>query len=147
MFANKTCFKSLLVCGHAIEWKPEYLELRQNKSLAAQLIGSVLQVNWKISSRTNQNSNNYNNPDYEIKQTNIVFNFLGDFNNTLKKELSDLTHKKDVTKALTNCQKWIMTQNCEITKKFYSLNQWNTHSFHSRNCCLDTVRSKFQNKL
>ena len=30
--------------------------------------------------------------DCEIKQTNIVFNFLGDFNNTLKKELSDLVH-------------------------------------------------------
>ena len=44
-------------------------------------------------------------PDYEIKQTNIVFNFLGDFNTTLKKELSDLAHKKDVTKVLTNCQK------------------------------------------
>ena len=29
---------------------------------------------------------------YEIKQTNIAFNFLG-----------DLTHKKDVTKVLTNC--------------------------------------------
>ena len=28
--------------------------------------------------------------DYEIKQTNIVFNFLGGFNTTLKKELSDL---------------------------------------------------------
>ena len=42
-------------------------------------------------------------PDYEIKQTNIVFNFLGDFNTALKKELSDLAHKKDVTKVLTNC--------------------------------------------
>ena len=89
--------------------------------------------------------------DYEIKQTNIVFNFLGDFNTTLKKELSDLAHKKDVTKVLTNCQKWIISQNCEITKKFYSLRQW-THTsffffFQSRNCCLDTVRSKFQNKL
>ena len=68
-------------------------------------------------------------PDYEIKQTNIVFNFLGDFNTTLKKELSDLAHKKDVTKVLTNCQKWIISQNCEITKKFYSLRQWNTHFF------------------
>ena len=36
-------------------------------------------------------------PDYEIKQTNIVFNFLGDFNTTLRKELSDLAHKKNVT--------------------------------------------------
>ena len=60
-------------------------------------------------------------PDYEIKQTNIVFN--RDFNNTLKKDLSNLAHKKDVTKALTNCQKWIISQNCEITKKCYSLNQ------------------------
>ena len=56
-------------------------------------------------------------PDYEIKQTITVFNFLGDFNNTLKKDLFDLAHKKDVTKALTNCQKWIISQNCEITKK------------------------------
>ena len=62
-------------------------------------------------------------PDYEIKQTNIVFNLLGDFKTTLKKELSDLAHKKDVTKVLTNRQKWIISQNCEITKKFYSLRQ------------------------
>ena len=49
--------------------------------------------------------------------TYIVFNFVGDFHTTLKKELSDLAHKKDVTKVLTNCQKWIISQNCEITKK------------------------------
>ena len=72
-------------------------------------------------------------PDYNIKQTNIVFNVLGDFNNTLKKELSDLYHEKDVTKVLTNCQKWIISQNCEITEeKNYSFNQWNTF-FKSRN--------------
>ena len=56
-------------------------------------------------------------PDYELKQTNIAFNFLGDVNTTLKKELSDLAHKKDVTKVLTNCQKWIISQKCEITQK------------------------------
>ena len=44
-------------------------------------------------------------PDYEIKQVNIVFNFLGDFNSTLEKELSDLTHKSETKKLLTNCQK------------------------------------------
>ena len=62
-------------------------------------------------------------PDYEIKQTSIVFKFLGDFNNTLKKEISDLAHKKDVTKVLTNCQKWIISQNGEITEIFYILRQ------------------------
>ena len=31
-----------------------------------------------------------------------MFNFLGDFNTTLKKEISDLAHKKDVTKVLAN---------------------------------------------
>ena len=56
-------------------------------------------------------------PDYKIKQTSIVYNF----NTTLKKELSDLVHWKDVTKVLSNCQKWITSQNCEITKQFYSL--------------------------
>ena len=40
---------------------------------------------------------------FEIKQTNVVFNFLGDFNIILKEELSDLAHKKDVTEELTNC--------------------------------------------
>ena len=62
-------------------------------------------------------------PENEIKQTNGVFNFLGDFNITLKKEISDLAHKKDVSKVLANCQKWIISQNCEITRKFYSLRQ------------------------
>ena len=43
--------------------------------------------------------------DNEIKQINIVFNFLRDFNTVQKKELSDLAQKEDVTKMLTNCQK------------------------------------------
>ena len=62
-------------------------------------------------------------PIYEIKQTNIVFNFLGGFSNTLKSKVSDLAHKKDVAKELTNCQKWIISQNCEITKNVWRLNQ------------------------
>ena len=32
-------------------------------------------------------------PDFKIKQINIVFNFLGDFNTTRKKEPSDLANK------------------------------------------------------
>ena len=50
--------------------------------------------------------------DYEIKQTNVMFNSLENLNNTLKKELSNLAHNKDVTKVLTNRQKWIISQNC-----------------------------------
>ena len=68
-------------------------------------------------------------PIYEIKQTNIVFYFLGGFSDTLKKKVSDLAHKKDVAKALTNCQKGIISQKYEITKNCWSLNQYNTHSF------------------
>ena len=41
----------------------------------------------------------------------------------LRLGLSDLAHNRDVTKVLTNCQKWIISQNCEINKKFYSLRQ------------------------
>ena len=58
-------------------------------------------------------------PYFEIKQTNIVLNFLPDFNTTLKRELSDPAHTKDVSRELTNCQKWIIEQKCEITQKFY----------------------------
>lgn len=58
-------------------------------------------------------------PYFEIKQTNIVLDFLPDFNTTLKREFSDLAHTKDVTKELTNCQKWIISQKCEITQKSY----------------------------
>ena len=43
--------------------------------------------------------------DYEIKQTNMVLNSLGDFNSTLKKEVSSLERNKDLTKVLTNRQK------------------------------------------
>ena len=34
-----------------------------------------------------------------------MFNSLGNLNNTLKKELSNLAYNKDVTKVLTNRQK------------------------------------------
>ena len=54
--------------------KRKYLELRLGP--------------WKLS------------PDYKIKQTDIVFSFLGDFTTTLKKELSDLARKK---KMLLKC--------------------------------------------
>ena len=51
--------------------------------------------------------------DYEIMQTNTVSNPLEDFNCTLKKELSNVEHNKDVTtmKVLANSQKWIISQN------------------------------------
>ena len=56
-------------------------------------------------------------PDFEIKQINVVCNFLGDFNSTIEKELSDLAHNNETNELLTNCQKWIITQNCEASHK------------------------------
>lgn len=59
------------------------------------------------------------NPDYSITQINIVFDFLGNFNCELTKNLQELTGKKNNYDIIEKCQKWIISQNCEIIKKLH----------------------------
>jgi len=62
-------------------------------------------------------------PDYKVTQVNIVFDFLAGYHQSMKNELDEhLTDKnEDETQYLImKSQKWIMSQNVEIVKYFYT---------------------------
>ena len=55
----------------------------------------------------------------EILQINVVFDFLAGYNKTLEENLKDFTGgKQTAKKVIQQCQKWILSQNCEIVKYF-----------------------------
>ena len=56
-----------------------------------------------------------------IQQVNAAFDFLAGYNKTLEKDLRHFTGgKQTAKKVLQQCQKWILSQNCEIAKYFYN---------------------------
>ena len=57
-------------------------------------------------------------PNYTIVQVNIVLDFLAGYQNQLVADLSGigLRNGKDL---LRKCQKWVISQNCEIVKALY----------------------------
>ena len=57
----------------------------------------------------------------EIQQINAVFDFLAGYNKTLEENLIHFTGgKQTAKKVIQQCQKWILSQNCEIAKYFYN---------------------------
>ena len=58
--------------------------------------------------------------DCTVIQKNIVFDFLGGYHNVLEKEINSLTtNSQETDYLLKKSQKWILSQNAEIVKKFY----------------------------
>ena len=56
----------------------------------------------------------------EIQQINAVFHFLAGYNKTLEENPTHFTGGKHTAKkVIEQCQKWILSQNCEIAKYFY----------------------------
>ena len=57
----------------------------------------------------------------EIQQINAVFDFQAGYNKTLEENLIHFTGRKQTAKkVIQQCQKWILSQNCEIAKYFYN---------------------------
>ena len=55
----------------------------------------------------------------EILQINVVFDFLAGYNKSLEENLKDFKGgKQTAKKVIPQCQKWIVSQNCEIVKYF-----------------------------
>ena len=55
----------------------------------------------------------------EVQQINIVFDFLGGFHKRLLQDLKILSDSQAANiKIAQNCQRWILSQNCEIIKTF-----------------------------
>ena len=61
--------------------------------------------------------------DYEsigVYQINIVFDFLGGHHEQLRNDLRSITSTdKELSYLIESCQKWILSQNVNIVKKFY----------------------------
>ena len=57
---------------------------------------------------------------HTVTQINIVFNFLGSYYMKMEKEFNNITGTDKETEYITiTCQKWLLSQNNEIVKKFY----------------------------
>ena len=55
-----------------------------------------------------------------IHQINIVFDFLGGHHEQLRNDLRSITNTgKELGYLIERCQKWILSQNVNIIKKFY----------------------------
>ena len=59
------------------------------------------------------------NRGYEIDQINIVFDFLGCYGKELESQIKRLCEgEKEAILVIEQCQKWVLSQNCEIVKNF-----------------------------
>ena len=57
----------------------------------------------------------------EIQQIKAVFDFMASYSKTLEENLIHfIAGKQKVKKVMQHCQKWILSQNCEIAKCFYN---------------------------
>ena len=55
-----------------------------------------------------------------VYQTNIVFDFLGRHHEQLRNDLRSIMNTdKELSYLIERCQKWILSQNVNIVKKFY----------------------------
>ena len=55
-----------------------------------------------------------------VKQITIVFDFLGNYHEELRKGLSSITNtNKELSFLIKRCEKWIICQNANIVKTFY----------------------------
>ena len=60
------------------------------------------------------------NRGYEIDQINVVFDFLGCYSKQLECQIKRLCEgEKEAKLVIEQCQKWVLSQNCEILKTFY----------------------------
>ena len=60
------------------------------------------------------------NRGYEIDQINVVFDFLGCYSKQLECHIKRLYEgEKEAKLVIEQCQKWVLSQNCEIVKNFY----------------------------
>ena len=66
---------------------------------------------------------NYQYPDYKVNHVNVVFDFLAEYHQSLKNDLNEhLTGKneEETQYLIMKSQKWIISQNAEIVKNFYT---------------------------
>jgi len=113
--------------------KPDIAVMNKEDNTWLIIEGTICQVG-KIAEKTTLKQIKYNDLRKELKnlykdcreinQINIVFDFLGGYHVKLEKELSKIIeNKKQTDYLIKKMQKWIVAQNNEIVKKFYSYTQ------------------------
>ena len=60
-------------------------------------------------------------PVYKVKLITKVFDYLGVYNKDLDKELNMLFGPKVSRVTIERSQKWVISQNCKIVKRFSSM--------------------------
>ena len=63
-------------------------------------------------------------PGYIVKLITIVFDFPGAYYKDLDKELNMLFGPKVARLTIERSQNWVISQNCEIVKRFSCAKQW-----------------------
>ena len=58
------------------------------------------------------------NPGHKITQVNVVFDFLSGYLANLIRKLTDVRLTEGLN-IVRKCQKWVISQNCEIVKRLY----------------------------
>lgn len=62
-------------------------------------------------------------PEHCVRQLTIVFDYLGGYHSELDtgmKDVLSISKERERQWLITNCQKWVISQNCEIVKTFYA---------------------------
>jgi len=108
--------------------KPDVIVHDKETNTWALLEGTVCQVD-RILERFKEKQTKYTElragikreyKSTDVNQINIVFDFLGGHHEQLRKDLRSITNTdKELNYLIERCQKWIMSQNVNIVKKFY----------------------------
>ena len=107
--------------------KPDMLIIdKEGKKIS--LIEGTICAPGCIAKREKEKQDNYSemrkslerlNCGYEIDQINVVFDFLGCYSKQLECQIKRLCEGEEAKLVIEQCQKWVLSQNCEIVKNFY----------------------------
>ena len=109
--------------------KPD-ISILDKKNKVWSLVEGTICTPGTIAERTKYKQNKYVDlrlgiknlyPGYKVKLITIVFDYLGVYNKDLDKELNMLFGPKVARVTIERSQKWVISQNCEIVKRFSSM--------------------------
>ena len=106
--------------------KPD-ISILDKKNKEWSLVEGTICTPGTIAERTKCKQNKYSDlrlgiknlyPGYKVKLITIVFDYLGAYYKDLDKELNVLFGPKVARLTIERSQKWVISQNCEIVKRF-----------------------------
>ncbi|KXJ12896.1 hypothetical protein AC249_AIPGENE11848 [Exaiptasia diaphana] len=104
-----------------------HISILDKKNKEWTLVEGTICTPGTISERTKYKQNKYADlrlgiknlyPGYKVKLITIVFDFLASYHKDLDKEMTILLKPNIARLTIERSQKWIISQNCEIVKRF-----------------------------